>query len=224
MEALTLSKGVDKIEHHIRISENQGICLIDSKAVVQAKKKLDNGQLSSSRRVQDLLTNLSSKRMKVQHLSAKLPSPLLELVDFVSRHPIKCSEDQCRICVNMLSADTVFLGKTETLASDKAWQDIQRTCRDLRRTCALLTSGKKLSSKEKQANDLRQYLRHCTVNKNGLLVVLRTVPFQAKPAEAIVVPKPFTFSVAKAMHILWDHPNRTQMKQKFNRQLHVTRT
>ena len=97
-------------EYFIRTTGNPGICLIDSKAVVQAKNRLDSGKFSTSHHLQDLLANLSAKLMSVQHILAKLPSPLPQLVDFASRNPIECNILECTICTDLENSDVSFLG------------------------------------------------------------------------------------------------------------------
>ena len=226
-EAFVLNKSLQRAEYFIRVTRNPGICLIDSKAVVQAKNRLDAGKFSTSRRLQDLLANISAKRMTVQHISAKIPSPLLQLVDFASRNPVKCNIKECTICEELENSDTTFLGgvsvgrvsaEEATLATVASWRDIQQSCPDLRRVHALLTSGRKLASKEKKCSDIRTYLRNCTVNNKGLLVVLKSIPFQSRPTEAIVIPRAYAFTFSKALHVQFDHPNKTQMILKFKRQ------
>ena len=98
IEAYFVNKGIQKHEHFLKICGQPGIVLVDSKPVSQAKLRLDSGQFSTNHRLQELLANLSSKRMTLQHISAKLPSPLLAMVDFASRHPVTCSIDSCTIC------------------------------------------------------------------------------------------------------------------------------
>ena len=160
--------------------------------------------------------------MQIQHLSAKLPSPLLKMVDLNSRNPVDCNTDSCRICQEVRGADTVFAGRASSeLASKVAWRDIQQTCKDLRRTCSLLASGKHLASNKKRASDLRCYLCQCRINSKRLLVVHRTAQFQPSPLEAIVIPRDFAYNAARALHIQWGHPTRAQMKQKFRHQYFI---
>ena len=75
-EAYVLNNSIKRAEYFIHVSRNPGVCLTDSKAIYQAKQKLDRRKFSSNCRLQDFLANISAKRMKVQHISAKLPSPL----------------------------------------------------------------------------------------------------------------------------------------------------
>jgi hypothetical protein len=49
------------------------------------------------------------------------------------------------------------------------------------------------------------------------MVVKKTVDFQAKPAELIVIPEAFAFTCGKALHIRFNHPTHSQMKKMFDR-------
>ena len=219
VEAFFLNKGIEKTKFYTNLSGNPSIALTDSKPVFQAKQKLDQGKFSASKRLQDLLVNLSSKRFTIQLLSAKLPSSILKMVDFASRHPVKCTHSSCTICKDTSAA--VCAVSTEypnpMLLSPAAWKDIQMACPDLKRVHALLSSGKQPSKKEKKVEDIRTYLRKCTINKQGILVILKPVPFQAKPNELPVIPKAFAYTFAKALHNKLNHPTPHQMKIQFNR-------
>ena len=60
-------------------------------------------------------------------------------------------------------------------------------------------------------------MNKCTINKDGLIVVLKTVPLQPKPEELIVVPQSHAFTFAKALHVKLNHPNPSQMKKQWSR-------
>jgi len=98
VEAYFLNKGIRKAEIYTRATGNPGIAFTDNKPVFQAKQNLDAGKFSTSKRLQDLLANLSSKRFSIQLMSAKLPSPILSMVDFFSRNPVTCTSPSCTIC------------------------------------------------------------------------------------------------------------------------------
>ena len=182
--------------------------------------------------MQDLLANLSSRSLTVQLMSAKLPSPLLTMVDFSSRHPVQCQLEACRVCQdNEVDTRTTYIGGAAHirgpahLASAAGWRDIQQTCPDLRRAHALLTAeGSKLSPKVKGAQDLRSYLRECTVNKEGLLVVKKPISFQATPAELIVIPQAYVYNCAKVLHVKFNHPSHAQLKMQFGRHYFALRS
>jgi hypothetical protein len=66
VEAYSIHHGIKHLEYWIKLTENPGVVLVDSKAVYQATKKLEKGEISASRRIQDLLVNISNKKMSVQ--------------------------------------------------------------------------------------------------------------------------------------------------------------
>ena len=204
VEAYFLNKGIEKAEFFVKQTECPGIVLTDNKPVYQAKLNLDKDKFSSSLRLQNLLTNLSAKRFIIQLLSAQLPSPILTLVDFASRHPVEFDSSSCTVCKDNTSpseatpssaAAVVSVAATSppklSLLSLAAWKEIQMSCPDMRRAHSLLVLGAKLARKEHSAKDIKSYLRFCTV-KQGLLVVLKPIPFQTRPSELLVIPRSFS--------------------------------
>ena len=220
VEAYFLNKGIEKAEYYTKLSGNPGVALTDSKPVFQAKQKLDRGEFSSSKRLQNLLANISAKHFSLQLLSAKVPSPILKMVDFASRNPVDCIQNSCTICKDKMPAVILAVSSSApdlSLASVSAWKDIQQSCPDLKRVHALLVSGRQLSKKEKKAQDIRTYLRKCTINKQGLIVSLRQIPFQPRPEELIVIPRSYSFTFSKALHVQLNHPLPSQMMKQFTR-------
>ena len=232
VEAFQLSQAIKKFKPFIRFVGTKSTALIDSRASVLAVQRLENGQPSTSRRLQDLLTNISAEHIKVLHISAKIPSPLLEYVDFASRNPVECDNQKCTICEDSKEPDTTFFGIVKVNAagvmemtsiprmSIPVWKEIQQSSSDLRKAAALLESGKEPHKKAKQVNDVRKYLRNCTLNKDGLVVAKnddKSQPFLLKKHERIVIPKEFAYSYTTILHRKFDHPPQTQMLKLFNR-------
>lgn len=102
-----------------------------------------------------------------------------------------------------------------------AWKDLQQSCSDLRRSYALIVSGKSLGKKEKDVGDIKTYTRECSVNKDGLVVKLKQFPFQPSPTQLIVVPRPHAFTIASTLHEMWDHPTNSQMQKLFTRKFFI---
>ena len=221
VEAFFLNKGIEKAAHYVRISDNPAIALTDCKPVYQAKLRLDKGEFSANSKLQTLLSNLSAKRFSIQLLSAKLPSPILKMVDFNSRNPVQCDPTACSICKDMLTAD-VFACRpndpSQALMSVPAWLSLQRSCPDLAKAHALLSSGKSLQNKGKHSPDLKLYLNKCTINNQGLMVVKKTVTWKERPVELLVIPRQYGFTFLTAFHNRLNHPNQTQMNKQFSRQ------
>ena len=65
---------------------------------------------------------------------------------------------------------------------------------------------------------MRNYLRLCTVNKAGLVVHMKAVPFQSKQAELIVIPRSHTYTFPKALNVPLNHPVPTQFALQFTSQ------
>ena len=191
VEAYFLNKGIEKSAHYVRVSGNPAIALTDSKPVFQAKLKLDKGKFSASPKLQTLLTNLSAKRFTIQLMSAKLPSPILKMVDFNSRNPVECDTTSCSICKDMMSADifmsTINSLNSPSLLSTQAWRSLQQSCPSVLKAYTLIAAGKPIQAKERHSTDVKFYLNKCTINKQGLLIVLKQVPWKEKPAELLVI-------------------------------------
>ena len=220
VEAFFLNKGIEKAAHYVRVTNNPAIALTDCKPVYQAKLKLDDGKFSASPKLQSLLTNLSAKRFSIQLLSAKLPSPILKMVDFNSRHPPKCDTAKCSICKDMSRADIfavnpLLKNQDNTLMSVPAWRMLQQSCSDLTKAHALLAAGKPLQNKSKEPSDVKFYLNKCSIDKNGLIIVKKAVPWKEKPVELLVIPRQYGFTFVKAFHNKMNHPNPNQMKNYF---------
>jgi hypothetical protein len=146
------------------------------------------------------------------------------MVDFASRNPVECKLENCTVCQSIeLETQTTFFGAVTTasgpeyLCSTAGWKDIQKTDKDLRRCNALLEAGTKLSPKRKKEKTLRSYMKVCSINREGLMVVKKRVQFQAKPAELIVIPEAFAFTCGKALHVKFNHPTKSQMRKMFDR-------
>ena len=209
LEALSLSKGIEKLLPFLKSTENPTIALVDSKASYQASQHMASGKYSSNRRLQDLLSNLSSSRITIQLISAKLPSSLLTMIDFNSRNPITCSLDKCTICKELETPDITFFGKTFShlpFFSKASWIDIQRSCPDLRRVHKYLKTGTTPTKKEKNIMDIRRYIRSCELGRDGMIVVKRPLPFQARPAYLIVIPRSYSITFTQTLHTHLDHP------------------
>ena len=107
--------------------------------------------------------------------------PLLKMIDFNSRNPPKCFQENCRECEELLSGDITYFGKVQVeanmlevpdvkLMSLAGWKNLQQSCPDMRRAHAFIIRGKGVQKKEKGASEVRTYLKECTVNKEGLIV------------------------------------------------------
>ena len=231
VEAFQLSQAIKKFKPFMRFVGTKTTALIDSRASVLAVQRLEEGKPSTSRRLQDLLTNLSAENIRVLHISAKLPSSILEYVDFASRNPVSCTNTNCTICEESKNPDITFFGKASINSSGSpgtfvpkmsmsVWKKIQQSSQDLRKVAALLESGKGPHRKLRNMNDVRKYLRACTLNKEGVVVAKendKEEPFLERKLERIVIPKEFAYSYTTILHRQFNHPLPAQMLKQFNR-------
>ena len=140
------------------------------------------------------------------------------MVDFASRNPVTCHQPSCTICKDSTPANILAVSTTPPdMASVGAWKDIQQSCPELRRIHALLLSGCHPSKTESQIKDVKKYLQKCSLNKQGLLVYLKQIPFQPRPLELIVIPRSYAFTSSKALHVKLNHPSPSQMQKQFSR-------
>ena len=87
----------------------------------------------------------------------------------------------------------------------------QDECSDCRQAKAQLKQGTRPSKKVTDRRDLKQYLRCCTLARDGLLIVRREEPFMAT-TERIVVPRPLAHGLMTALHLKFGHPTASQLK------------
>ena len=176
-----------------------------------------------------MLANISAENIEVKHISAKLPSPVLQYVDFASRHPIECENDKCTICSESQEPDITFFGNVNAEQYDELqlphittnmWRDIQNSCKDMRQAAALMQAGKVPHKKEKRTTDISRYLRSCTLNKNGLIVAKsqdKKQLFLHNRNDRIAMPKEFSYTYTTVLHRKFRHLNKTQMLKMFSR-------
>ena len=206
LEALILNKAVAKFKFFFKMSGCPAVALVDSKATYEAKLKLDMGEFSNSKRL------LSAERISVQHISARLPSPILTMVDFDSQNPIECCLKDCTICDDINHPDPVFFCAVKfgavnalnpAMIPKSVWRDIQEVCPVLAKTFNLLRVGKPVHKKEtgQKLKDVRKYMSVCSLNKDGLIIIKTMTPFENKPSERIVIPRYYARTLAKCLFV-----------------------
>ena len=97
-----------------------------------------------------------------------------------------------------------------------AWISLQADCPDLRRCHAHLKQGTRPSKKLTNIKDVKRYLQHSTIARDGLLVVPHKEAF-SPVKERIVVPRKVLPGLLTALHIKLVHPSMFQLKQVFSR-------
>lgn len=223
VEALSIAVATKHFSPFIIQSKLKTCILTDSRPCVLAFEKLCRGEFSTSPRVSTFLSIVSRYQATIRHLagSANIPS------DFSSRNAAECFSPSCQICsfiartedsvVRQVSIRDIIDGKCRLpFTSRSAWHSIQAECSDLRRTHAHLLQGTRPSKKLTNIKDVKRYLNHVTISRDGLLVVQRSDPLLSS-RECIVVPRQVLDGLLTALHIQLDHPSAHQLKQVCHR-------
>ena len=229
IEACALGTSIESFYDFIKQSNLPVIICPDSKAVVDAAKKLEKGNFSLSPRIQTFLNNLSKIKYDIQHISGK--SGHNKGSDYQSRNSASCSSEICQICDFVSNtSETIIDVKLNTLKytddsnpnmpflNRKAWKDIQEKDYACKQAIIALTTGQQPSKKAgKTHNTIRKYVSKATIAKDGLLVVKASIPMTTKTQEKIVIPDNFIEAIITQLHIKFQHPTKTQQNQLFNR-------
>jgi len=223
IEALAIASAITHFAPYIIQATTQAYVLTDSKPCVQALDKLYRGQFSASPRVTTFLTVASRYQVTLHHLAgnANIPS------DFASRNAPECKEPHCQICAFIAAAETSVvhsIGVSDVLsgaskipyASRSAWLAAQREDCDLRRVFAHLSQGTRPSKRDTHLKDVKRYLQHASIAKDGLLVVKRLDSLPAM-TEAIIVPRSAMCGLLTVLHLRLNHPSRHQLQQVVTR-------
>ena len=229
IEACALGTSIESFYDFIKQSNLPVIICPDSKAVVDAAKKLEKGSFSLSPRIQTFLNNLSKIKYDIQHISGK--SGHNKASDYQSRNPASCSSEICQICDFVANtSQTIIDVKLNTLTpSDdstpnmpflnrKAWKEIQDKDYACKQAIIALTTGQQPSKKAgKTHNTIRKYVSKSAIATDGLLIVKASIPMTTKTQEKIVIPDNFMEAIITQLHIKFQHPAKTQLNQLFNR-------
>ena len=104
--------------------------------------------------------------------------------------------------------------------SRAVWRLAQEECSDIRQAKAQLRQGTRPSKKVTDKRDVKQYLKVCTLARDGLLVVRRDEPFMAA-TECTVVPRSLVHGLITAIHLKFGHATAHQMKQIMRRSFYA---
>ena len=184
VEARGIAAAVKHFSPYIVQSHHQTVVLTDSKPCCQGYLKLCRGEFSNSPRVSTYLSTVSRYQVLVQHLSGSANTP----ADFASRNAPPCDEPRCQVCsfvsqmesavVHNVTINDIASGKVPLpFTSHSAWKATQAECPDLRRVHAHLAQGTRPSRKVTNARDVKRYLQHVIIARDGLLVIRHSDPF-----------------------------------------------
>ena len=223
IEALAIGAAVSYFAPIIIQSEHRVKVATDSKACVQAYKRMRRGLFSNSARVMTFLTAVCRYQAEVTHIAGiKIP-----FTDYASRNPIECPDQSCQVCkfvvefadgvVRTLSVKDVLDSRVQMpFTNRQSWLDSQKQCQDLRKVYALLSLGNRPSKKDTKVRDVKSYLQKVVIARDGLLVVRDISPLQLD-RERIVVPKAVAKGLIMAFHLRFDHPTAHQLNQVLKR-------
>ena len=148
LEAYSQAVSLQEYSVYIRESNLPIICLTDNIAVVEASKKIARGLFSASPRLQTLITAMQRYRAEFKHISGKLPTDLINVADFISRNPIECKMEECKICLMSKNPDTSYctirsvnLSSGSLVSSRKAWKEMQNSCPEIQSAISHITAG-----------------------------------------------------------------------------------
>lgn len=226
IEALCIGSSIKFFGPYITQSSKQATVFTDSKPCVQAYRKVMRGEFSNSARVMTFLSTLTNFSVNLMHV--KGTDNLV--ADFSSRQPVECIDNSCQVCRFIQEdADSVIrytvADITQNLSSDlylnrKAWHNVQESCKDLRRVHSHLKRGTRPLRKHRHLRDVRHYLNHVIIARDGLLVV-KNVTALTSLSERIVVPRSVINGLVTAMHIKLQHPSKHQLRLTIERQFYA---
>ena len=218
-EALSIAASIQHFSPYVVQSNHRTCILTDSKPCVQAYERLLKGHFSHCSRVTTFLSVASRFHVRIQHLSgtSNIPS------DFACRNANECLVPTCQVCsfvnemehasVNKITIDDISNGNSKMpFISRPSWISLQSDCADLQRCRSYLKQGTRPSKKLTNIKDTKRYLQHCTISKDGLLVVPHQEPF-SPVKEKIIVPRKVLPGLLTALHIKLNHPTQFQLKQ-----------
>lgn len=222
-EALCIAVSIKHFSPYIIQSKHRTRVMTDSKACVQAYRKLCKGEFSLSTRLTTFLSIVSRYGVEVMHIAGKDNI----FSDFVSRNPIEC-EGSCQICdfvekvehsvVREVKVSDILSGATRIpYTSRAAWLQVQKDCSDLVKVSDYISQAISPSRKKKGYADIRRYLGIVSRAKSdGLLVVKRPEIFK-QSSERIVIPRGASEGLLTALHLQLSHPSKHQLKVVFSR-------
>ena len=224
LEGIAIGMSLAHFRPYILQSNHRPVVLTDSKACVDAVKKLGRGQYSTSARLCTFLSMVSRCNAVVQHIqgSTNLVS------DFISRNPVDCIEPRCQVCkfikesidsvVSSVTVSDILEGRSVIPFTNKAaWIEVQSECHDLKNVMKYLKNGTTPGKKGRNLCVVKQYMNSkVMISREGTLVVRQVEPFLPQ-SERIVVPQSVIHGILTALHIFTSHPTASQLMKVFNR-------
>ena len=186
---------------------------------------MQRGEFSASARVSTFLSTLASLNVSLCHIKGSDNS----ISDFASRNPLVCSDSSCQICkfvensaqsvVRSVSIGDVLEGKLRMpFISPTSWRSAQQSDPVCRTAFSHLMNGTRPSKKTtKDTREVKTILRVASVNKNKTLLVVRKQDPYVGCRELIYCPKSISSGLILALHLLFNHASKSQLKKLFGR-------
>ena len=230
LEALAISTAANHFAPYIRESKMPTQILSDSKPCVQAWNKLQRGQFSASARVSTFLSTLASLNVELCHIKGADNT----VSDFASRNPTPCIDTNCQICkfvgecvasvVNAVSVSEVMEGKLRMpFLSPTSWRSAQQADLVCRTAFNHLLNGTRPSKKtNKNTREIKTILRLASINRNKTLLIVRKQDPFVGSRDLIYCPKDIASGLILALHLIFNHASKTQLKKLFDRYFYST--
>ena len=230
MEALAICTAANHFAPYVRESDSSTQMLTDSKPCVQAWNKLQRGQFSASARVSTFLSTLASLNIVLCHIKGSENS----ISDYSSRQPMPCNDTKCQICkfvketvesvVGSVSVNEVLEGKMRMpFLCPSSWRSAQQSDHICRAAFNHLLNGTKPPKKtNKDSRDIKAALRVASINRNKTLLIVRKQDPFVGSRDLIFCPKEISCGLISALHLMFNHASKSQLKKMFDRYFYAT--
>ena len=229
------------LEHfasYIRQSIHTTIHHCDNRPTTQAWQRFRKGAYSTSSRISAFLTGLSTLSVELEYT----PGKDLHTSDYFSRHPVKCKEDRCQICVfnkewtnigdncaaiRTVTVEEIMSGQaTIPYHQRKTWKEMQDNCAVHIKLRNLIISGALPEKKKTNGpNTKLKYLHNLFMKQELKMEQDGMILVKAKKAPGSTESDTWAYSVphtlypglAQAIHIRLSHPSKSQLANIMSR-------
>ena len=232
-EALAIKRVLLHFDPEIRNSDHITTHLTDNMPCVLAWRKMTLGKFSSNARITTYLTALASSPVRIEHR----PGSSLDIADYASRHPNKCTNKKCTICSfanedkvigdNLADIRVVTEEKEAPFLQTKTWVDIQKNDPTHAKLASLIRDGQAPERKKTGgANTVLKNLHtlfmkgNLKIDSSGLILVRAQHGF--KEGFVISVPQTIFPGLCFAHHNRTSHPSKYQMYKLLSRYYYTT--
>ena len=140
-----------------------------------------------------------------------------------------CSESNCQVCkfvkesvesvVGMVSIGDVLEGNLRMpFISQSSWRSAQQSDPVCRTAFSHLLNGTRPSKKtNKDSREVKSILRTASINRNKTLLVVRKQDPYVGSRELIYCPKDISPGLILAIHLMFNHASKSQLKKLYDR-------